>query len=90
MQHEQPEGYACLHTPTHGEGQRLMVASILSRQSHGGAAVSKAGNGEQAKAVWVCSMMVLHLLWKLGYLEARWPSACWLCHYAHSSLFLQA
>ncbi|KAJ4935575.1 hypothetical protein JOQ06_017106, partial [Pogonophryne albipinna] len=36
----------------------------------------KAGNSEQAKVDWFCSMR--HLLWKVGWRAV----ACWLCHWA--------
>lgn len=59
-------------------------ASIYSRRSLGGAVMSKPGNSEQARVEWICSTMVLHLLWKLGCLGDPWPDACWLYHHAWS------
>lgn len=59
-------------------------ASIYSRRSLGGAVMSKPGNSEQARVEWICSTMVLHLLWKLGCLGDPWPDACWLYHRAWS------
>ena len=88
-------GALCMHivdTRTHTntnkhivrDGQGLMQTSILSRQSLGGVVVFKVGSSDPAEVDMVCSMMLLHLLWKLGCLGDRWPDACWLCHCACS------